>query len=212
MSPSTSASWGATAQRRGLSVHGFELKPQDAQTWHFVATLTQNLTRGAVNAGTVTLALEGTRDGRMQQLDWNALRQQPDAPGVDYSFKYFQQIEGDILLPPGLKPVRVVVRVLAARRQGGRAVLHLGRRHRGAGRRRALGGLDTGSVQEAPLHARLPIPGATTKDTNAPAHPGRCRDSTLMPSSPRKRGPRDVPPSVLRRRCPHRRAPAPGRG
>jgi hypothetical protein len=102
---------GATAQRRGLSVHELNLKPQDAQTWHFVATLTQNLTRGAVNAGTVTLALEGTRDGRMQQLDWNALRQQPDAPGVDYSFKYFQRIEGDILLPPGLKPVRVVVRV-----------------------------------------------------------------------------------------------------
>lgn len=110
---------GATAQRRGLSVHDLDLKPQDAQTWHFVATLTQNLTRGAVNAGTVTLALEGTRDGRLQQLDWNALRQQPDAPGVDYSFKYFQRIEGDILLPPGLKPVRVVVRVQP---RGGKAV------------------------------------------------------------------------------------------
>ena len=102
---------GGTAQRRGLSVHELNLKPQDAQTWHFVATLTQILNRGAVNAGSVTLALEGTRDGRMQQLDWNALRQQPDAKGVDYSFKYFQRIEGDILLPPGLKPVRVIVRV-----------------------------------------------------------------------------------------------------
>lgn len=102
---------GATAQRRGLSVHELSLKPQDAQAWHFVATLTQNLGRGAVNQGQVTLSLEGTRDGRLQQLDWNALRQQPDAPGVDYSFKYFQRIEGDILLPPGLKPVRIVVRV-----------------------------------------------------------------------------------------------------
>lgn len=110
---------GATAQRRGLSVHELSLKPQDAQTWHFVATLTQNLTRGAVNAGTVTLSLEGTRDGRLQQLDWSALRQQPDAPGVDYSFKYFQRIEGDILLPPGLRPVRVVVRVQP---RGGKAV------------------------------------------------------------------------------------------
>jgi hypothetical protein len=110
---------GATAQRRGLAVHELNLKPQDAQTWHFVATLTQNLNRGAVNAGSVTLALEGTRDGRMQQLDWNALRQQPDASGVDYSFKYFQRIEGDILLPEGLKPVRVVVRVQP---RGGKAV------------------------------------------------------------------------------------------
>ena len=110
---------GATAQRRGLSVHELSLKPQDAQTWHFVATLTQNLTRGAVNAGSVTLALEGSRDGRLQQLDWDALRQQPNAKGVDYSFKYFQRIEGDILLPPGLKPVRVIVRV---RPQGGKVV------------------------------------------------------------------------------------------
>lgn len=103
---------GATSQRRGLSVHELSLKPQDAQAWHFVATLTQNLNRGAVNQGRVTLSLEGTRDGRMQQLDWNSLRQQPEAPGVEYSFKYFQRIEGDILLPPGLKPVRVVVRVV----------------------------------------------------------------------------------------------------
>ena len=110
---------GATSQRRGLSVHQLELKPQDAQAWHFVATLTQNLNRGAINQGRVTLALEGTREGRMQQLDWNALRQQPEAPGVDYSFKYFQQVEGDILLPPGLKPVRIVVRVAP---RGGAAV------------------------------------------------------------------------------------------
>lgn len=106
---------GATGQRRGLSVHEIDLEPQDAQAWHFTATLTQNLGRGAVSKGKVTLAVEGTRDGRMQQLDWSELRQQPDAPGVDYSFKYFQRVEGDILLPPGLKPVRVVVRVAPQR-------------------------------------------------------------------------------------------------
>lgn len=110
---------GATGQRRGLTVHELKLQPQDAQAWHFTATLTQNLNRGAVVKGRATLALEGTRDGRMQQLDWSALRQQPDAPGVDYSFKYFQQVEGDILLPPGLKPVRIVVRLVPA---GGNAV------------------------------------------------------------------------------------------
>jgi len=108
---------GAPSQRRGLSVHEFRLKPQDAQTWHFVATLTQNLGGGNISKGTVTVAVEGTRNGRMQQLDWNTLRQQPDAPGVEYSFKYFEQVEGDILLPPGLKPVRVVVRIVPERGQ-----------------------------------------------------------------------------------------------
>jgi hypothetical protein len=110
---------GATGQRRGLTVHELSLKPQDAQAWHFVATLTQNLNRGAINQGRATLSVEGTRDGRMQQLDWSSLRQQPDAPGVDYSFKYFQRVEGDILLPPGFRPVRVIVRLQP---QGGTAV------------------------------------------------------------------------------------------
>lgn len=110
---------GSTAQRRGLTVHELRLQPQDAQAWHFTATLTQNLNRGAVIRGKLTLSLEGTRDGRMQQLDWNALRQTVGAPGVDYSFKYFQQVEGDILLPPGLKPVRIVARLVPA---GGAAV------------------------------------------------------------------------------------------
>lgn len=104
---------GATGQRRGLSVHALALTSQDAQVWKFTATLTQNLTRD-INRGSMTLAVEGTRGGRLQQLDWNALRQQPQASGVDYSFKYFQRVEGDLLLPPGFKPVRVRVRLQPA--------------------------------------------------------------------------------------------------
>ncbi|MEO6264426.1 MAG: DUF6776 family protein, partial [Luteimonas sp.] len=81
-------------------------------------TLTQNLNRGAVNRGRLTLSVEGSRGGRMQRLTWAELRQQPDAPGVDYSFKYFQQVEGDLLLPAGLQPIRVVARLVP---QGGAA-------------------------------------------------------------------------------------------
>ena len=33
-----------------------------------------------------------------------------DAPGVEYSFKYFQQVEGEIVLPPGFQPLRISVR------------------------------------------------------------------------------------------------------
>ncbi len=99
---------GSTAKRHGLNVHQLQLEQQDGQAWHFTATLTQNLNRGAVNTGKLTLTVEGSRDGKMQKLSWVQLRQEPDAPGVDYSFKYFQQVEGDILLPEGLQPIRVV--------------------------------------------------------------------------------------------------------
>ena len=102
---------GSTAQRRGLSVHELKLTPQTDQAWHYTATLTQNLNRGAVSSGRLTLSVEGTRDGKLQRLDWDALRQQPDAKGVDYSFKYFQQVEGEIMLPPGFQPPRVSARL-----------------------------------------------------------------------------------------------------
>ena len=102
---------GSTAQRRGLNVHQLHMQRQDGQAWHFIATLSQNLNRGAVNRGGLTLSLEGSRDGRMQKFDWSQLRQQPSAAALEYSFKYFQQVEGDVLLPAGVQPVRVVVRL-----------------------------------------------------------------------------------------------------
>lgn len=98
---------GSTAQRRGLSVHELLLQPSGDNVWHFTATLTQNLNRGAVSRGGLKLSIEGTRDGKLERLDWVDLRQQHDAPPVEYSFKYFQQVEGDVLLPKGFSPVRV---------------------------------------------------------------------------------------------------------
>lgn len=106
---------GATGQRRGLSVHELKLQPQTEQAWHFTATLTQNINRGAVSSGRLSLSVEGTRDGKLQRLPWSGLRQQEAAPGVEYSFKYFQQVEGDIVLPAGFEPVRVHVRLAPAR-------------------------------------------------------------------------------------------------
>lgn len=111
---------GPTAQRRGLAVHELVLRPQpDGRAWHFVATLTQTLNRDAPSRGRLTLSVEGTRDGRLQRLSWSDLRQQPDAPGREYAFKYFQRVEGDIVLPEGFVPLRVHVRLVP---QGGAPV------------------------------------------------------------------------------------------
>jgi hypothetical protein len=110
---------GATGQRRGLSVHDLEMRLQSGEVWHFVATLTQNVNRGAVNSGRVTLSVEGTRNDRLERLSWSTLRKQNNAPGQPYSFKYFQQVEGEVMLPQGFKPLRVTVRLVP---QGGSAV------------------------------------------------------------------------------------------
>ena len=59
------------------------------------------------------------RIGRLQKLTWDDLRQTPSAPGLGYSFKYFEQVEGDVFLPVGMTPVRVTVRLVP---QSGAAV------------------------------------------------------------------------------------------
>ncbi len=108
---------GSTSQRRGLTVHGLKLQSQGEGAWHFTATLTQTLNRAAVSSGTLTVAVEGSRNDSLERLSWSDLRQLEDAPGVDYSFKYFQQVEGDLILPEGFKPLRVIVRLAPPRGQ-----------------------------------------------------------------------------------------------
>lgn len=112
---------GATSQRRGLSMHALRMQPQQGGAWHFNAVLTQNLNRGSVSTGQLTLSIEGSQNGQLRRLDWPTLRQLPRAPGVDYSFRYFQEVEGDVFLPPGFTPVRVTARLQPRR---GAAVEH----------------------------------------------------------------------------------------
>ncbi len=106
---------GSTAQRRGLTVHELRLQPRTEQGWHYTATLTQSLSRDAASTGEMRLEIEGTRDGRLETLAWSDLRQSEDAAGVAFSFKYFQQVEGDVVLPPGFQPLRVTVRLAPER-------------------------------------------------------------------------------------------------
>ena len=67
-----------------------------------------------MNCGRLLLSVEASDGGRMHKLAWGELRQQRNAPGIEYSFKYFQQVEGDLLLPAGVKPVRVIARLVPA--------------------------------------------------------------------------------------------------
>jgi len=106
---------GPNAQRRGLAVHELRLVAQTDQAWQFTATLTQSVNRDADNSGQLRISVEGTRSGRLQRLEWPQLRQQADAPGVPYSFKYFQQVQGDLVLPQDFQPVRIIATLVPAR-------------------------------------------------------------------------------------------------
>lgn len=98
-----------SAQRQGLNVHSLEMSRAEAGSVHYAITLTQSLKKGALTRGEVFLAVEGTLDGRLTELDWRKLRQDANAAPQAFEFRYFQQIEGIIMLPANFLPQRVRV-------------------------------------------------------------------------------------------------------
>lgn len=100
------------ARREGLTVHGLRVeRVGGSKAWNFEATLTQNFRRGKDSSGRLALAVEGITDGRLESLDWNRLTQEQGGAGVEFGFKYFQQVKGTIMLPDGFDPNRVRVTV-----------------------------------------------------------------------------------------------------
>ena len=100
---------GSTGQRAGLRVHEAKFRPENAGTWHYTVTLTQNLNRGAISKGMMRFVVDGVRGGKLSTIKWDELLQTPGAPGKPFSFRYFQQLEDSVMLPPGFKPQRVRV-------------------------------------------------------------------------------------------------------
>jgi hypothetical protein len=100
---------GATRKPKGLSVHSAEFAAGAGGTWQYQLMLTQNLNRGAVSTGVLRFAIEGVKDGELVSLDWDRLHQRDSAPPQTYSFRYFQQLEGSVILPDGFVPQQVRV-------------------------------------------------------------------------------------------------------
>jgi hypothetical protein len=100
---------GSTGQRQGLRVHEASFAPEAGGTWHYTVTLTQNLNRGAISKGQMRFVVDGVRAGKLVSVKWDELLQQPNAPGKPFSFRYFQQLDDSVMLPPGFTPQRVRV-------------------------------------------------------------------------------------------------------
>ena len=100
---------GSTAQRKGLNVHSIEFTPTDAGSWNYRAVLTQNLNRGAISQGQLRFSVEGVRGGKLATLGWDELHNTTGTPGQDYSFRYFQELGGNVMLPKDFTPQRVRV-------------------------------------------------------------------------------------------------------
>ncbi|MEO6076035.1 MAG: DUF6776 family protein, partial [Dokdonella sp.] len=98
------------ARREGLSIQALRLRPvADSRAWNFSVTLTQNIKRDEDVQGEVSLSIDGIIAGKLTTLDWKTLQQRDPAPGIEYRFKYFQQVKGTVVLPEGFSPSRLHV-------------------------------------------------------------------------------------------------------
>lgn len=104
----------AASKRQGLSVHSLRFSRRDDGAWRYVLTLTQNLKRSKVSSGELRLSIDGAQGGQLKTLDWAALRQDDKAAALPFEFKYFQQLQGSVMLPAGFTPHRVRVQLKSA--------------------------------------------------------------------------------------------------
>jgi hypothetical protein len=100
---------GGSAQRQGLAVQSLALVPAGDGAWRYTVTLTQNLKKASVSKGDISLRVDGVREGKLESLSWSDLLQTEPAAPQAFAFKYFQQLEGSVMLPPGFTPHRVKV-------------------------------------------------------------------------------------------------------
>ncbi len=99
---------GSSAQRQSLTVHSLKLVPNGERAWQYAITLTQTLKKATITKGSLTLQIEGVREGKAQTLAWKDI-DGGNGASAPFSFKYFQQIEGSLALPEGFTPHRVKI-------------------------------------------------------------------------------------------------------
>lgn len=104
--------------KAGLRVQSFRLQAgPNAELFHFRLVLIQAIQHDRRASGKVEVTVHGVKAGKPDSIALAELVT-GDADKFDYSFKYFQDFEGDIRLPEGFEPVRVEVAVLPKGRSG----------------------------------------------------------------------------------------------
>lgn len=100
---------------KGLRIQRFKIEPNTKQkSFRYKLVLTQVMNQTNMTRGDIEFSIEGLQEGKPRLL---AL-QEVEAGKQDkiaFRFKYFQNFEGDIVLPKGFVPSRVLLKVLSNR-------------------------------------------------------------------------------------------------
>ncbi|MDH5785069.1 MAG: hypothetical protein OEZ16_05590 [Chromatiales bacterium] len=93
---------------QGLKLQDFALsKGVQEHQYDFKVVLTQVLNSGRLARGDLQLEVEGLQGGEGKSYALNQLGGTKDKDGLPFSFKYFQILEGDFVLPEEFEPIKV---------------------------------------------------------------------------------------------------------
>lgn len=101
---------------RGLRLQRFSFEPNGLRSYRYTVVLTQVLKNDSLARGRVKLFIEGLQGNELKTLDLASLSEN-SVKELDYRFKYFQNLEGDLILPKGFKPMRATAQILPGGRQ-----------------------------------------------------------------------------------------------
>ena len=96
----------------GLRIQNLEVSPADAeQRYTLRMVLVQAIIHDRRVAGTVRFNIAGTRYGQPVDLDLSDLAVDGEVDDLAYAFRYFQDLEQELILPVGFEPDRVDVEI-----------------------------------------------------------------------------------------------------
>ncbi|WP_116810375.1 DUF6776 family protein [Steroidobacter cummioxidans] len=101
----------------GLRIQRFQVLPGAADHhYRLRLVLVQSMRQESVVSGSVVVQLEGVRENKPVQLPLSAAAETARADGqLPFQFRYFQNLEQDIVLPEGFEPRAVTLEVRSPR-------------------------------------------------------------------------------------------------
>ncbi len=97
---------------KGLHIQSFMVKRgAGANTYHYRLIMTQYGKNTRPMKGVARMSVAGVLDGRQVEYDLKALDPRK-RPYMKFRFKYFQELTGDLELPEGFLPLRVILKTV----------------------------------------------------------------------------------------------------
>ena len=103
----------------GLNIRGVDIAPGDQpEHYQFRVLVQQSARKHSMMEGTLGVQLLGERDGEAENYELSSLSEDIPQADIRLRFKYFQAVDGELVLPAGFEPamIRVSARTHSPRR------------------------------------------------------------------------------------------------